>query len=106
MQRFDSVQVASRDDRLTEFVDTELWFDEQDIYDLLMHVEEISIRTEQGCGDDYLVALEKIAKLEKETNKGKSAGEPSETALKQMEEVRLAFARYFARLFTIGGRML
>lgn len=85
-----------------------MWFEESDAYDLLRHVEEIYIRADQGCAPDYLGALEKMMQqdMQKEdSRRGDGGGVTVEAALKQLEVVRLALARYLARSFTMrGGR--
>ncbi|KAG8869065.1 hypothetical protein FRB97_001630 [Tulasnella sp. 331] len=85
--------------------DEELWFAEEDAYDLLRRVEEIYIRSEQGSGSDYLGALEKIMKVSRSKESAGRQGSTSTTeappqALKQLEVVRLSLARYLARIFT------
>lgn len=55
-------------------------------YLLLRRLEEVSLRTGQGCGEDYLTILGRVLKV---------AG-PKE-ALKRLEILRLALARYLAR---------
>ncbi|KAG8913367.1 hypothetical protein FRC00_002541 [Tulasnella sp. 408] len=87
----------------------EMWFEESDAYDLLRHVEEIYIRADQGCAPDYLGALEKMMQqdMQKEDDRRSDTGDrvTMEAALKQLEVVRLALARYLARSFTMrGGR--
>ncbi|KIO24693.1 hypothetical protein M407DRAFT_25939 [Tulasnella calospora MUT 4182] len=87
----------------------EMWFEESDAYDLLRHVEEIYIRADQGCAPDYLGALEKMMQqdMQKEDDRRSDTGDgvTVEAALKQLEVVRLALARYLARSFTMrGGR--
>ncbi|KAG8894882.1 hypothetical protein FRB99_000927 [Tulasnella sp. 403] len=70
--------------------DEELWFEEEDAYDLLRHVEEIYIRAEQGCGSDYLEALEKIMQASQKNHPASSAGKREATKddqspIKQLE---------------------
>lgn len=82
-----------------------MWFEESDAYDLLRHVEEIYIRADQGCAPDYLGALEKMMQQDMQkdgaqTNNGRERV-TAEAALKQLEVVRLALARYLARSFTM-----
>jgi nuclear pore complex protein Nup85 len=58
---------------------------------LLQKLEEISIRTAQGSGDDYLSVLRRTTK-----------GGGEKDALGRLKAVRLALARYFARCTVIG----
>lgn len=57
---------------------------------LIQKLEEIQIRVGQGCGDDYLSVLSRIA----------HGGEKH--ALQRLQAVRLALARYYARCGAIG----
>lgn len=75
-------------------------FEERDAYDLLRYLEEIHIRTEQGCGSDYLGALERMMDAE-EKKGGVTRQHKEDDAIKQLEVVRLALARYLARSFTM-----
>ena len=59
---------------------------------MLQKIEEIFIRTSQGCGDDYLAILVRIV----------HAGGQKE-ALNYLKTVRLALARYIARCAVFGG---
>ncbi|KAG9033438.1 hypothetical protein FRB95_014804 [Tulasnella sp. JGI-2019a] len=85
--------------------DEELWFAEEDAYDLLRRVEEIYIRSEQGNGSDYLGALEKIMNVSRSKDAAGKRGASSNAespsqAIKQLEVVRLSLAQYLARVFT------
>lgn len=70
-------------------------FDIGEVFELLRRIEEVQIRTAQGSGAEYLGAL--ISQLKK-------GGEYE--ALRELESVRFALARYFARcsVLSIGGR--
>jgi nuclear pore complex protein Nup85 len=70
--------------------DDELLITMEDTFELLRHLEEIFIRTEQGSGADYLSALQKML----------GDGSDENDALKQLEVVRLTLARYLARCST------
>lgn len=59
---------------------------------LLRRLEEVTMRTRQGCGDDYLGVLARILELDG----------PRE-ALRRLDVLRLAIARYLAR-YTVSGR--
>jgi nuclear pore complex protein Nup85 len=71
-----------------------------DAYELLRHLEEIYSRAEQGGGAQYLGALDKIMQW----GKPDVADRPVdvESALGQLQVVRLALARYLARC-AVGG---
>lgn len=58
---------------------------------MLQKLEEIFIRAEQGCGDDYLAVFMRMIKAR-----------PEKDALNRLKTVRLALARYFARCTVIG----
>ncbi|KAG7093511.1 hypothetical protein E1B28_007185 [Marasmius oreades] len=66
-------------------------FSSNDLVLLLRRLEEIHIRTSQGCGDDYLNVLLR-------TIHGKS----EKDALDRLKPVRFALAKYFARC-TVSG---
>lgn len=70
-------------------------FEVTEVFELLRRLEEVQTRTAQGSGPEYLSALMC------QTQKG---GEPE--ALRQLESVRLALARYFARcsVLAVGGK--
>lgn len=87
-------------DPLSSTVDEEMVFTEEDAYDLLRHVEEIYMRSQQGSGVDYLGALEKIMNVSRRTGDRAVVGSTSDQAIKQLEVVRLSLARYLARVFT------
>ena len=53
---------------------------------LLRHLEEISLRTTLGCGEDYLAVLARILRLQSPMD-----------ALKRLDVLRLVLARYLAR---------
>ncbi|KAG8930276.1 hypothetical protein FRC02_004409 [Tulasnella sp. 418] len=90
--------------------DEALWFTDEEAYELLRHLEEIYIRAQQGCGADYLGALQKIMKKsgmgssdgnrQENTNLDPREDWSDEQAIAQLEAVRLALARYLARSFT------
>ncbi|KAJ4479675.1 nucleoporin Nup85-like protein [Lentinula edodes] len=67
-----------------------LLFSFNDVTELLRKLEEISIRSSQGSGDDYLTVLIRTIK-----------GGGEKEALERLKQVRLAIARYFARC-TVG----
>lgn len=71
---------------MTSVAETNLYIPSSSAYLLLKRLEEVSLRTGQGCGEDYLAILAKLLKL---------AG-PKE-ALKRLENLRLVLARYLAR---------
>jgi nuclear pore complex protein Nup85 len=68
-------------------------FTQDDAYELLRHLEEIYTRAEQGAGADYLGALDRIMRKSSEVNDAVDI----ESALSQLQVVRLAIARYLAR---------
>lgn len=70
-------------------------FDVSEVYELLRRLEEVQARTTQGSGSDYLGVL--VSQYAKD-------GEIE--ALRQLDTVRLALARYFARcsVLAVGGR--
>lgn len=70
-------------------------FDVSEVYELLRRLEEVQTRTTQGSGSDYLSVL--VSQYPKD-------GEIE--ALRQLDTVRLALARYFARcsVLAVGGR--
>ncbi|GJJ11510.1 hypothetical protein Clacol_005743 [Clathrus columnatus] len=70
-------------------------FEVSEVYELLRRLEEVQSRASQGSGLDYLSAL--VPQVSKN-------GEIE--ALRQLETVRLALARYFARcsVLAVGGR--
>lgn len=65
------------------------------MYELLRHLEEIYSQAEQGGGAQYLGALDRIM----QGNKPDLVDQPVdvESALGQLQVVRLAIARYLAR---------
>lgn len=83
----------------------ELLISAEEAYELLRHLEEIYIRAEQGSGDDYLGALEKIMARNSDASSGIEETDQqrrTENALQQLEVVRLTLARYLARCCTAG----
>lgn len=70
-------------------------FEVSEVYELLRRLEVVQTRTAQGSGVEYLGAL--LSQVSK-------GGEME--ALRQLETVRLALARYFARcsVLAVGGR--
>jgi nuclear pore complex protein Nup85 len=70
-------------------------FDVTEVFELLRRLEEVQTRAAQGSGPEYLGAL--MYQLQK-------GGERE--ALRQLESVRLALARYFARcsVLAVGGK--
>lgn len=58
---------------------------------ILQRLEEVTLRTNQGCGGDYLTIMNRILKL---------GG--SKDALKRLDILRLALARYLARCMLTG----
>lgn len=70
-------------------------FDVTEVFELLRRLEEVQTRTAQGSGPEYLGAL--MYQLQ-------NGGERE--ALRQLESVRLALARYFARcsVLAVGGK--
>lgn len=62
---------------------------------LLQRLEEVSMRTAQGCGEDYLHILARVL----------SVGGPKE-AIRRLDALRLALARYFARCVLAGPSKL
>jgi len=70
-------------------------FHPSEVFELLRRLEEVQTRAGQGAGVEYLGAL--ISQLQK-------GGERE--ALRELESVRLALARYFARcsVVAVGGR--
>ena len=65
-------------------------FTTSDTCQLFQKLEEICIRTSQGSGDDYLGVLTRTTK------------DGGKAALRRLQTVRLALARYFARCSMIG----
>ncbi|KAF8587870.1 hypothetical protein K439DRAFT_1630322 [Ramaria rubella] len=70
-------------------------FEVTEVFELLRRLEEVQTRAAQGSGSEYLNAL--MIQLKK-------GGERD--ALRQLESVRLALARYFARcsVLAVGGK--
>lgn len=70
-------------------------FEVSEVFELLRRLEEVHTRAAQGSGPEYLGALMR------QLGKG---GERE--ALRQLESVRLALARYFARcsVLAVGGK--
>jgi nuclear pore complex protein Nup85 len=70
-------------------------FEVSEVFELLRRLEEVQTRAAQGSGSEYLGAL--MRQLRK-------GGERE--ALRQLESVRLALARYFARcsVLAVGGK--
>lgn len=75
--------------------DTEMALTQDEAYELLRHLEEIYTRAEQGGGADYLGALDRIMQGPEADNEGRTVD--VESALGQLQVVRLAIARYLAR---------
>ncbi len=74
-------------------------------YELLRHLEDIYIHAEQGLGHEYLGALELIMHGEQVSSKDAEVRKGStENALRQLQIVRLALARYLARCTVAGHR--
>lgn len=75
---------------------------QEEAYELLRHLEEIYTRADQGSGSDYLGALDQIMQ-----GPDTSVDRPVdvESALGQLQVVRLALARYLARCSVVGSRM-
>jgi nuclear pore complex protein Nup85 len=71
----------------------------EEAYELLRHLEEVHIHAEQGSGADYLGALELIMRGG-DQDSGKA--QDTNNALRQLQVVRLALARYLARC-SVGG---
>lgn len=67
-------------------LDPQLLFSYNGACNLLRALDEITIRTEQGSGADYLSILSKALKQVDERE-----------ALKKLQPVRLSLARYLAR---------
>lgn len=68
-----------------------LLFSSADAIELLRKLEEITIRSSQGSGEDYLMVLIRTIR-----------GGGMKDALERLKTVRLAIARYLARC-TVGG---
>lgn len=77
------------------FIDDIMPFDVLEVFELLRRLEEVQTRVAQGSGTEYLGIL--MRQLQK-------GGEKE--ALRQLESVRLALARYFARcsVLHVGGK--
>lgn len=76
-------------------LDVEMVLTQDEAYELLRHLEEIYIRAEQGSGADYLGALDRI--MQGSEAAGADRVVDVESALAQLQVVRLAIARYLAR---------
>ena len=70
-------------------------FEVTEVFKLLRGLEKVQTRTTQGADPEYLSAL--MLQMEKGAER---------EALRQLESVRLALARYFARcsVLAIGGK--
>ena len=91
----DPVVLSTSTLKLFAFTAEVMPFEVTEVFELLRRLEEVQTRTAQGSGPEYLSALMC------QTQKG---GEPE--ALRQLESVRLALARYFARcsVLAVGGK--
>jgi nuclear pore complex protein Nup85 len=76
----------------TLFAEPALLISNQGTIELLRKIEEISIRSSQGSGRDYLSVLQRVMP---------GAGETE--ALDRLKTVRLALARYIARCTITGS---
>ena len=77
---------------LTLFLVENLYLPSEGAILLLRRLEEVTMRTRQGSGDDYLGILARILEVDG----------PRE-ALRRLDVLRLALARYLARC-TVRGR--
>lgn len=73
-------------------LDRELFFTQSQANLLLKKLHEVTLWSNQGCEDDYLGILARILKVS-----------GSKDALKRLDILRLAFARYFARCTLKGS---
>lgn len=77
---------------LTPSAEPSLLFSSTSASLLLQRVEEISIRSSQGSGDDYLNVIQRAIR-----------GRGHKVALERLKTVRLALARYLARCTILGA---
>lgn len=87
---------------ITRALDTELPLSQDEAYELLRHLEEIYTRAEQGAGADYLGALDHIMQG---PDVASDRVVDVDSALAQLQVVRLALARYLARCAVGGSRL-
>jgi nuclear pore complex protein Nup85 len=74
---------------------------QDDAYELLRHLEEVYTRADQGSGAQYLSALDRIMRVDEPELANRLVDVDS--ALSQLQVVRLALARYLARC-AVGPR--
>ncbi|KAF8309271.1 hypothetical protein DL93DRAFT_2100127 [Clavulina sp. PMI_390] len=89
------------------FLDSDMVLSREDAYELLRHLEEIYTRAEQGNGADYLGALDHIMRGSPSSSTNDDTAITNQpvdvdSALAQLQVVRLAIARYLARCAVAG----